>query len=59
MDLNYKEISNLNERNYKKLLKKLENTPCVEIRNSRIRISNYTKGLLFANSFVTYKLKLV
>ena len=44
---------------YKKLLKKLENTPCVEIRNSRVRISNYTKGVLFANSFVTYKLKLV
>lgn len=44
---------------YKKLLKKLENTPCSDIRNSRIRISNYTKGILFANSFVTYKLKLV
>ena len=44
---------------YKKLLKKLEKTPCVEIRNSRVRISNYTKGILFANSFVTYKLKLV
>lgn len=44
---------------YKKLLKKLEQTPCLEIRNSRIRISNYTKGVLFANSFVTYKLRLV
>jgi len=44
---------------YKKLLKKLENTPYFEIGNSRIRISNYTKGILFANSFVTYKLKLV
>ena len=44
---------------YKKLLKKLENTPYADIRNSRIRISNYTKGILFANSFVTYKLKLV
>ena len=44
---------------YKILLKKLEKTPCVEIRNSRVRISNYTKGILFANSFVTYKLKLV
>jgi phytoene synthase len=44
---------------YKKLLKKLENTSCADIRNSRIRISNYTKGILFANSFVTYKLKLV
>ncbi len=44
---------------YKKLLKKLEKTPYYEIGNSRIRVSNYTKGLLFANSFVTYKLKLV
>ncbi len=44
---------------YRKLLKKLENTPCADIKNSRIRISNYTKGILFANSFVTYKLKLV
>jgi phytoene/squalene synthetase len=44
---------------YKKLLKKLEKTPYYEIGNSRIRVSNYTKGLLFANSFVAYKLKLV
>ena len=44
---------------YIKLLKKLEKTPYFEIGNSRIRISNYTKGILFANSFVTYKLKLV
>jgi len=44
---------------YKKLLRKLESTPCHEIGNSRIRVSNYTKGLLFANSFVSYKLKLV
>ncbi|HEX9151950.1 MAG TPA: phytoene/squalene synthase family protein [Flavobacterium sp.] len=44
---------------YKKLLKKLENTPCHEIGNSRIRVSNYTKAGLLAQSFVTYKLKLV
>ncbi|MES2574914.1 MAG: phytoene/squalene synthase family protein [Bacteroidota bacterium] len=44
---------------YRKLLKKLENTPCHKIGSERIRVSNYTKGLLFANSFVTYKLKLV
>ena len=44
---------------YRKLLKKLENTPCHKIGTSRIRVSNYTKGLLFANSFVTYKLNLV
>lgn len=44
---------------YKKLLKKLKNTPCSEIGNSRIRVSNYTKAGLLAQSFVTYKLKLV
>lgn len=44
---------------YKKLLKKLENTACHEIGNSRIRVSNYTKAGLLAQSFVTYKLKLV
>jgi len=44
---------------YKKLLKKLENTPCHKIGTERIRVSNYTKARLFANSFVTYKLNLV
>lgn len=44
---------------YKKLLKKLENTPCKEIGNTRIRVSNYTKATLLAQSFVTYKLRLV
>ncbi|MBF2707645.1 phytoene/squalene synthase family protein [Flavobacterium soyangense] len=44
---------------YKKLLKKLENTPYYEIGNSRIRVSNYTKVRLLTNSFVTYKLNLV
>jgi len=44
---------------YRKLLKKLENTPYYEIGNSRIRVSNYTKAGLLAQSFVTYKLKLV
>jgi phytoene/squalene synthetase len=44
---------------YKKLLKKLKNTPCSEIGNSRIRVSNYTEAGLLAQSFVTYKLKLV
>ena len=44
---------------YKKLLKKLENTPCHEIGNARIRVSNYTKARLLAGSFVTYKLNLV
>lgn len=44
---------------YKKLLTKLKNTPYYEIGNSRIRVSNYTKAGLLAQSFVTYKLKLV
>ena len=44
---------------YKKLLKKLENTPCSEIGTSRIRVSNYSKAGLLAKSFVSYKLKLV
>lgn len=44
---------------YKKLLMKLEKTPSHKIGTERIRVSNYTKGILFANSFVTYKLKLV
>jgi phytoene/squalene synthetase len=44
---------------YKKLLKKLEDTPCHKIGSERIRVSNYTKGILFANSFVAYKLKLL
>lgn len=44
---------------YKKLLKKLKNTPHSQIGNSRIRVSNYTKAGLLAQSFVTYKLKLV
>lgn len=44
---------------YKKLLQKLKKTPYYEIGNSRIRVSNYTKAGLLAQSFVTYKLKLV
>lgn len=44
---------------YKKLLKKLDKTPSHKIGTQRIRVSNYTKGLLFANSFVIYKLRLV
>jgi len=44
---------------YKKLLTKLKNTPYHEIGTSRIRVSNYTKAGLLAQSFVTYKLRLV
>jgi len=44
---------------YRKLLKKLAHTPCTEIGNTRIRVSNYSKAGLLAQSFVSYKLKLV
>ena len=44
---------------YRKLLKKLENTPYHKIGTARIRVSNYTKFGLLAKSFVSYKLKLV
>jgi phytoene/squalene synthetase len=44
---------------YRKLLKKLENTPSYKIGTERIRVSNYAKAQLFANSFVTYKLNLL
>lgn len=44
---------------YLKLLRKLENTPCHEIGTSRIRVSNYSKAGLLAQSFVTYKLRMV
>ncbi|OCB77898.1 phytoene/squalene synthase family protein [Flavobacterium crassostreae] len=44
---------------YKKLLKKLANTPSHQIGTTRIRVSNYTKAGLLAQSFVTYKLRMV
>lgn len=44
---------------YKKLLKKLERTPSHKIGTARIRVSNYTKAGLLAQSFVSYKLKFV
>ena len=44
---------------YKKLLNKLERTPSHKIGTSRIRVSNYSKAGLWAQSFVTYKLRLV
>ena len=44
---------------YKKLLNKLERTPSHKIGISRIRVSNYSKAGLLAQSFVTYKLRLV
>lgn len=44
---------------YSKLLEKLQNTPPLEIKNKRIRVSNYQKFGLLAKSYVNYKLQLV
>ena len=46
-------------RYYKRLLKKLKNTPSSEIMETRIRISNPMKINLLARSFVKYKLNLI
>lgn len=46
-------------RYYTRLLKKLQNTPPLEIRKVRIRVPNYEKFGLLAESYVNYKLKLV
>ncbi|UTD16116.1 phytoene/squalene synthase family protein [Tenacibaculum mesophilum] len=43
-------------RYYKKLLKKLKNTPSTKIMDTRIRISNPMKINLLARSYVRYKL---
>jgi len=44
---------------YRKLLQKLQNTPPLEIKNTRIRVPNYQKFGLLAKSYVNYKLQLV
>ena len=44
---------------YKKLLKKLQQTPSAEIKNTRIRVPDYQKYSLFAKCYVSYKFKLV
>jgi phytoene/squalene synthetase len=46
-------------RYYNRLLKKLRNTPSMEIRNARIRVPNYEKVGLLARSYVKYRLNLV
>ncbi len=46
-------------RYYYKLLQKLQNTPSIEIKNTRIRVPNYQKFGLLAKSYVNYKLHLV
>lgn len=44
---------------YYKLLQKLQKTPSLEIKNTRIRVPNYQKFGLLATSYVNYKLHLV
>lgn len=44
---------------YNKLLKKLQSTPPLEIKNTRIRVPNYQKFGLLAQSYVNYKLQLL
>lgn len=46
-------------RYYKRLLKKLQKTPAVEIKNTRIRVPNIEKVGLIARSYVKYQLNLV
>jgi len=44
---------------YYQLLRKLQKTPSLEIKNTRIRVPNYQKFGLLASSYVNYKLNLV
>ena len=44
---------------YKKLLSKLKNTPSIEIKNTRIRVSDYQKFGLLAKCYVNYRLNLL
>lgn len=44
---------------YKKLLSKLKKTPSLEIKNTRIRVSDYQKFGLLARCYVSYRLNLI
>ncbi|SRX75133.1 phytoene/squalene synthase family protein [Aequorivita antarctica] len=46
-------------RYYKRLLKKLQQTPAIEIKNTRIRVPNIEKIGLLTRSYVKYQLNLV
>ncbi|WP_347374926.1 phytoene/squalene synthase family protein [Aequorivita sp. Q41] len=46
-------------RYYKRLLKKLQQTPATEIRNTRIRVPNAEKIGLLTRSYVKYQLNLI
>ncbi len=44
---------------YRKLLSKLKKTPSAEIKNTRIRVSDYQKFGLFAKCYLTYRLNFI
>ena len=46
-------------RYFRRLLKKLNNTPALDIVNTRVRVPNYEKFGLLTRSYVKYQLKLV
>lgn len=46
-------------RYYYQLLKKLKQTPALEIKNTRIRVPNYKKAELLTRSYVKYQLNLL
>ena len=46
-------------RYYRQLLKKLKRTPALQIKNSRIRVSNHKKIELLMRSYVKYQLNLM
>lgn len=46
-------------RYYSRLLKKLQDTPSLEIKSTRIRVPDYEKFGLLARSYVKYKMNLV
>ena len=46
-------------RYYSKLLKKLQKTPAIEIKNARIRVPDYQKVGILTRSYVKYQLNLV
>lgn len=46
-------------RYYKRLLKKLQETPALEIKNARIRVPNIEKFELLTRSYVKYQLNMI
>ncbi|MDG2387622.1 MAG: phytoene/squalene synthase family protein [Flavobacteriaceae bacterium] len=44
---------------YSKLLKKLKETPSINIQNTRIRVPNYQKMSVFAGSYLKYRFNLL